>query len=251
MQRSILARSRSFALIFFLILAAAPALDADQLPEFRPALLTRTRRSLVNQIDTEGLMKRGQGNAIVMFSCGVNTLGYAGGMQVYRESPHAEMLREELLGRYQRAYYEPAIYQHHPVSVWISGTVSFSVEGGKPHLRIFLNQEEDALTKGKDFIAPQWAYVPGNMKFKGIYWPTGAPGHEGVATVALDVDERGKVQSAKVVYEHPPGLGFGAAVAGPILDADFIPGFRDGKPVRCRFEWSLLFSGPGRQMRTG
>lgn len=196
-------------------------------------------------------MKRGQGNAIVMFSCGVNTLGYAFGMQVYRESPHAEMLRKELLDRYQRAYYEPAIYQHHPVSVWICGTVSFSVDGGKPHLRIFLNQEEDALTRGKDFIAPQWAYVLGNTKFKGIYWPPGAPGHEGVASVTLDVDDLGKVQSAKVAYEYPPGLGFGAAVAGPVLDANFIPGFRDGKPTRCRFDWPLLFSGPGRQMKTG
>lgn len=70
MQRPIVARSSSLALWLFLVLAAASALEADQLPEFRPALLTRTCRSLVNQIDTEGLMKRGRGNAIVIASVG-------------------------------------------------------------------------------------------------------------------------------------------------------------------------------------
>jgi len=58
--------------------------------------------------------------------------------------------------------------------------------GGKPHLRIFLNQEEDDLQSGKDLIAPQLAWVPGNTEYKGIFYPPSAPGH----------------------YEHPPGIGF-------------------------------------------
>ncbi|MGI8820112.1 MAG: energy transducer TonB [Chthoniobacterales bacterium] len=249
---------RKLAVFPFLALASvllfcAPAtpVRAEDLPEFRPALLTRSRRSLVNQIDAEGLMKRGQGNAIVMFSCGISTNGDAYGMQVYRESPHSEMLREELLGKYQRAYYEPAVFQHHRTNVWIDGTVSFAVVNGKPHLRIFLNQEEDALTTGKDFIAPQYAIVPGNTKFKGFFWPTGAPGHAGVASLTLEIDETGHVVSGKIAYEHPPGLGFGAAALGPVVDALFIPGFRNGKPVRCRTDWPLIYSGPGRQMSTG
>ena len=44
---------------------------------------------------------------------------------------------------------------------------------------------------------------------------------------------------------------FGAAAAGPILDAAFIPGFRNGKAVACRFNWSLMFFGSGRQMKSG
>jgi hypothetical protein len=65
------------------------------------------------------------------------------------------------------------------------------------------------------------------------------------------VDELGAVQAASVIYEHPPGMGFGAQVVGPIRDAWFIPGFRNGKPVSCQFNWTLFFTGPGRQMKTG
>lgn len=48
-----------------LLFAFAPEVLAQ---EFRPALLGHHRRSLVNLIDTQGLMKRGQKDAIVMFS---------------------------------------------------------------------------------------------------------------------------------------------------------------------------------------
>lgn len=60
-----------------------------------------------------------------------------------------------------------------------------------------------------------------------------------------------KSSQREVAYEHHPGLGFGAAAAGPIRDAIFIPGFRNGKVVSCRFTWSVLFFGPGLQMRSG
>lgn len=40
---------------------------AQDLPEFRPALLGQGRRSLVNLIDVESLYKRGQRDAIIMF----------------------------------------------------------------------------------------------------------------------------------------------------------------------------------------
>jgi hypothetical protein len=220
-------------------------------PEFRPALLTQGRRSLINLINTESLMKRGQGSAIVMFSCGVTSLGRGYSMQVYRAGANSELLQKEILGQIVRAEFEPAVYRHNRVGVWIDGTVSFVVTNGKPHLRIFLNQEQQDLAAGNDFIAPQFAFVPGNTKFRGIYSPPNAPGHDAVVTVALDVDATGKVNSAKVVYENPPNMGLGAAVADPIRDALFIPGFRNGKPVACRFTWPLLFFGRGLQMKSG
>jgi hypothetical protein len=237
-----------FALLFTLIPGNSYAQD---LPEFRPALLGRGPRSLVNLINAESLMKRGQGDAIIMFSCGVTTLGDGYSMQVYRCSANSELLQREVLGRIRQVQFEPAVYHHNRVIVWIDGTVSFFVANGKPHLRIFLNQEEPDLKSGNDFIAPQFAFVPGNPKFQGIYWPPGAPGHEGVAAVTMDIDATGKVLSAKVAYEHPPGMGFGAAAAGPIRDELFIPGFRNGKVVPCRFTWSIFFFGPGLQMKAG
>jgi hypothetical protein len=47
------------------------------------------------------------------------------------------------------------------------------------------------------------------------------------------VGTEGKVLGSKVAYEDPPGVGFGSEVAGWVLDALFIPGFRDGKCVRA------------------
>ncbi|MBA2242277.1 MAG: hypothetical protein H0W04_05235 [Chthoniobacterales bacterium] len=172
-------------------------------------------------------------------------------MQAYRCSPNSELLQKEVLGRINQIQFEPAVYHHNRINVWLEGTVSFFIAAGKPHLRIFLNQEEQDLKGGSDFIAPQFAFVTGNPNFKGIYWPPGAPGHEGVAAVTMDINETGQVLGAKVAYEHPPGMNFGPAVAGPIRDALFIPGFRNGKIVPCRFIWSLIFFGPGLQMKSG
>jgi hypothetical protein len=234
-----------------LLLTLIPAPSYAQEPEFRPALLGHGPRSLINLINTESLMKRGQGDAIAMFSCYVSSVGRGYSMQVYRAGANAELLKREVLDRCKQTEFEPAVYHHARIDVLISGTINFFIANGKPHLRILLNQEEDDLKRGNDFIAPQLAFVPGNPKFRGIYWPTGAPGHDGAAAVTMDIDATGKVLSAKVAYEHPPGLGFGAAVAGPIRDALFIPGFRNGKIVPCRFTWSLIFFGTGLQMKSG
>ncbi|MDQ6622611.1 MAG: energy transducer TonB, partial [Verrucomicrobiota bacterium] len=208
-------------------------------------------RSLVNLIDEAGLVKHGQGDAIVLFSCFVNTIGDGYFPHVYRSTPGSELLKHEIIARINMAQFEPAVYRHVNQFVYLCGTVIFRVVDGKPHLRIFLNQEEDVLKRGEDFIAPQMMFTLAGTKFKDIYWPPNAPGHEGVASVALGVDATGKVTSVKVTYEHPAGMGFGAAVAGPIRDADFIPGYRKGQPVACHFDLPFIFFGPGLQMKTG
>jgi hypothetical protein len=239
----------SICLISFVFLALMNSEAAD-LPDYRPALLGRGSRSLINLIDTNSLMQRGQKDAVIMFSCYVNTLGGGYAMEVYRCSPGSELLQTEVLGRIKQVEFEPAVYHHNRVNVWLSGTINYFIANGKPHLRVFLNQEEQELKSGSDFVAPQFAYVTGNPKWQGIYWPPNAPGHE-AAAVVLDVDATGKVTSSKVAYEHPSGMGFGAAVAGPIRDALFIPGFRNGKLAPCHFTWTLLFFGPGLQMKSG
>ena len=236
---------------FLLTAAFAHEGVAQPLPEFRPALLGHHRRSLVNLIDTQALMKRGQGDAIVMFSCVVNRYGFGGWSRCYRSSPNSQLLQKELMGRIDQAQFEPAIYKGAKVGVYLSGTANFFVRDGKPHLRIFLNQEEDALLNGKDFVAPQLAFPAGNPTYKGIFYPPDAPYQGGVAAVELQVNGEGDVQGSRVVYENPPNKGFGAYVAGPILKAKFIPGFRNGKPVPCKFTWNLIFPGAGRSMKTG
>ena len=234
-----------------LAIGSAPAALAEALPEFRPALLGHHRRSLVNLIDTQSLMKRGQGDAIVMFSCVVGRSGFGGWSRCYRSSPNSEMLQQEVMARIDQSQFEPAIYKGAKVGVYLSGTVNFFVKEGKPHLRVFLHQEDSDLLSGRDFVAPQWAFTPGNTDFKGIFYPPDAPWQAGVASLKLNVTASGSVTGAQVVYEFPPGKGFGAYAAGPVQKATFIPGFRNGKPVACEFTWNLIFTGPGRQMKTG
>ena len=138
------------------------------------------------------------------------------------------------------------------VAIYLTGSVVFVVRDGKPHLRIFLHQEDDELKKGTDSL-PRNGHrgAPGITKFKGIYYPPQAPGRAGMASLKLSVNETGQVTAASVIYEHPPGVGFGREAVGPIRDAAFIPGYRNGKPVSCQFNWTFIFTGPGRQMRTG
>jgi hypothetical protein len=233
-----------------LLFAFAPA-SLAQTPQFRPALLGHHKRSLVNLIDTQSLMKRGQGNAVVMFSCVVGSTGFGGWSRCYRGSPDSEMFQKELMARIDQAQFEPAIYNGSKVAVYLSGTANFFVKDGKPHLRIFLNQEDADLQAGRDFVAPQYAFAPGNMDYKGIFYPPDAPRQGGVVSLKLDVTAQGVVTGSRVAYEYPPGKGFGAYAAGPVLKANFIPGFRDGKPVATTFTWNLIFTGPGRQMKTG
>ena len=242
-----------FALRFLLLgLPFIVMLDisrAENLPEFRPALLGHGPRSLINKINVESLMKRGQRDAVIMFSCFVSSLGQGGYMRVYRCSPNSELLQNEAMGQCWRAHFEPAVYNHQTTEVMLTGTIVFFVANEKPHLRIFLNQENEDIKGAKDFVAPQLAFPPGNPKFEGFRFPPGAPGHEAVVAVSMDCNTMGKASNAKVDYEYPKGLGFGAQILDPIPDAVFVPGFRNGKPVACHFTMTLISFGARRGSR--
>ena len=241
-------RTLSFAIALFAF-SIAPA--TAETPQFRPALLGHFSRSLINTINTESLMKRGQGDALVMFTAGVSASGYGYIWETYRGTPNSGLLSKELMDRASQSQFEPAIYKGQRVGVVINGTASFFIAGGKPHLRIFLHQEEGDLKSGKDFVAPQLAFVTGNPQFEGIWYPGHAITTPGVAAVNLDVDATGKVQNAVIAYEHPPGKGFGIEAVDALRKAAFIPGYRNGKPVSCHFTYPVIFSGTSRKPRTG
>lgn len=243
-------RTQYFAAIAVLALSSAPVM-AETGPDFRPALLGTYRRSLINTINTESLMKRGQRDALIMFTAGISASGYGYVWETYRGTPNSHLLSKELMDRTSQAQFEPAIYKHQRVGVILAGTVSFSVVAGKPHLRIFLNQEESDLKQGKDFIAPQLAFAAGNPQFEGVYYPGHVMTGPGVAAVTLDIDVNGKVQTAILAYEHPAGKGFGAEAVDGLRKAVFIPGFRNGKAVPCRFTFPIIFSGTSRAPKTG
>ena len=202
------------------------------LPEFRPALLGTGPTALINAIDTADLVKKGQKDAAVMFTCLVAPTGDVARSGTYRGTKGSELLEKEVLKRLVKAKFIPAIHNHQPVLAVFYGTVTFAAVNGKPRLRIFANQQLDELKKESDFIDPQ-PYVGEDSKFTGIHYPeTGsAVAVTGVVELALNVDARGNLQSMQVVSEEPSLLGFGEAAIVDFTGAKFIPAFRNGQPV--------------------
>src|SRR3954467_14759939 len=74
-------------------------LPRPTLPEFRPALVGTAPNSLINTIDTAELMKKGQKEAAVMFSCLVAPTGQIVTKGAYRGTRGSELLEQELLKR--------------------------------------------------------------------------------------------------------------------------------------------------------
>ena len=202
------------------------------LPEFRPALIGTGPDSLVNRIDTADLIKKGQKDGAVMFSCLVAPTGDIVRSGAYRGTVGSELLERELLKRLANEKLIPAIHNHQPVIAIFYGTVRFAVVNGKPRLRIFANQQLDQLDKESDFIDPQ-PYVGQDSKFTGLHYPdTGSNvAVTGVVELALNVDASGNLQSMQVLSEEPPLLGFGDAAISDFTGAKFIPAFRNGQPV--------------------
>jgi TonB family protein len=216
------------------------------LPELRPAVLGTGSDSLINKIDTADLIKKGQKDAAVMFSCLVAPTGDVVRSAAYRGTRGSELLEQEVLKRLVNAKFIPAIHNHQPVIAVFDGTVTFAVVNGKPRLRIFSNQQLEEVKKENDFIDPQ-PYVGPGSKFTGTHYPdTGTTVRlTGVVELALDVDAAGNLRNMNVVTEQPPYLGFGQAASSDFNGAKFIPAFRNGKPVESKVTISIFYKPSG------
>ena len=212
------------------------------LPEFRPALIGTAPNSLINAIDTAELMKKGQKEAAIMFSCLVAPTGDVVHSGAYHGTRGSEVLEQELLKRLATAKFIPAIHNHQPVIAVFSGTVKFAVVNGKPRLRIFANQQLEELDKESDFIDPQ-PYVGQDSKFTGLHYPeTGSTvAVTGVVEVALEIDAKGNLRNIQVLSEEPALLGFGDAALSDFTGAKFIPAFRNGQPVECNVKIPVFY----------
>src|SRR6059058_5114858 len=212
------------------------------LPEFRPTLIGTAPNSLINTIDTADLIKKGQKEAAVMFSCLVAPTGQIVTRGAYRGTRGSELLEQELLKRLPTAKFIPAIHNHEEVIAVFYGTVKFAVVNGKPRLRIFANQQFEEVDKETDFIDPQ-PYVGQDSKFTGLHYPE--PGSmvavTGVVELALNVDAKGNLTNLQVLSEEPPLLGFGDAALSDFGGAKFIPAFRNGQPVECNVKIPVFY----------
>lgn len=222
-----------FALVSCLLLGLSGGLKAEQLPDMRPALIGSGPRSLVNMINPERLMKRGQKDAMVMFTCGVTNTGRGTRMIAYRGTPGSDALAEEALNAVTNVRFTPAIYAHERRYAWVDGTILYRVIDGKPYLRIYLNQESDRILHGDDFIAPQQVFIPDRDLESRRLHPYPRPGYSANVVIRISVDATGKLQDARLVFETPQGKGFGAQYLSYFRECTYLPGYLNGKPIAC------------------
>jgi hypothetical protein len=219
-----------------------------KLPMYRPIVLGTGPDSLINRIDTADLVRKGQKDAAIMFSCPVKKDGSVLAVSTYRGTADSKLLEQEVLKKLSAAAnpkFIPAVYNHIPVDAIYYGTVTFVVVNDKPRLRIFSNQERDELKKESDFIGPQ-PFWGGDSKFKGFHYPspqTAPVMVNGSAELEARIDAVGNLRELTLLSEEPPFLGFGDAAFDGLSKAKFIPAFRDGKPVACTVKLPVYFNG--------
>jgi hypothetical protein len=205
-----------------------------ELPLYRPALLGIGPNSVINRIDTQDLIAKGQKDGRIMFCCSVAKNGQINNVWTYRGTPESRLLEQELVRRLDETAFVPAVYNREVVHALFYGTVTFAVVNGKPRLRIFANQEEAELKKESDFIGPQ-PFVGRDSKFEGLHYPDDvvAVPISGLVELGMKIDAEGNLKELQVVSEYPPLKGFRRAATEDFRVARFIPAFRDGKPVEC------------------
>src|ERR1700730_19273115 len=116
-----------------------PSSQTANLPMYRPVLLGSGPEALINRIDTAGLIKQGQKDAAIMFSCSVKKDGSVLSVSTYRGTPDSKLLEQEVLKNLSVAAnpkFIPAVYNHLPVDAMYYGTVMLRIVDGKPRLRI-------------------------------------------------------------------------------------------------------------------
>lgn len=214
----------------------------ENLPEIRPALVGTGPKAIINLIDTQTLLKKGQRDAAVMFSCNIQPDGVSGRVITYRMTPGGEKFSREVFEKLKQARFIPAVYKHKRVWALLYGTATFTVVGDRPRLRIFLNQEPSELENESDFIAPQPVGFPGT-NYHGLEYPShaGLTNVTGTAVLNLSVDVTGKKKSVSLVSETPPGHEFGKEALKAWNEYHFLPPYRNGKPVEAKANITIYF----------
>ena len=221
---------------------AAANVSAENLPQMRPAMIGSGPGSLVNLIDTQALFQKGQRDAWVMFDCFVAADGVAFGSDFFTASPNSNLLQNEIRKRVRQTRFIPAVYNHKRTSAWFAGTVVFAVANGKPHVRIYANQDLDVIKSGVDFVAPQIIDVPNNYYLNFPKSPTGTVRDDaaGVVKVRHSVDANGKTTNVEMISE-PPGSQAGEYLKKALPMVDFTPGYRNGKPAATTYTFTWWF----------
>lgn len=238
-------RILGISLVTLLVVVDLARAQSIDVASNRPALVGSGPDALVNKIDVQDLFKKGQKDGAVMFACIVDKSGNVSWNTTYRPTPDSKSLEQEVLKRLDSVKFIPALHNKQPVDVVFFGSVFYSVVNGKPHLRVFANQEPEELKKQTDFISPQ-PYFGGESKFTGLHYPVqnAVVSVTGVVEFTVAVDAIGNLTDIQLVSEYPPLLGFGEAAISDFQLAKFIPAFRNGKPAESKVTLSVYFEPP-------
>ncbi len=231
------------------LIALPIAAVAESLPDMRPALVGSASNSLVNLIDTQALMKRGMQHGAVFFRCLVQSNGVPAYRIAYGGTAGSEVLREEVKNKLYPARFIPAVCDHHYTYCWFYGTVTFSVIDGKPHLRVYANQEKSQLAEGADFVAPQSVHVPGHTydPVPRMHDPFGSWSLEdvpGTVDLELTVTTSGQLKEIHVVKENPPGKHYGDYTLKVMKEFTWLPAYKNGHPVEMPTHLTFTFLPP-------
>lgn len=227
---------------FALGLVCPRGLQAETLPDQRPALIGAGPGSIVNLIDAEALFRKGQRDAWVMFECRVAGDGIVFGSDFFTASPNADLLKNEVRRRLRQTRFIPAVYDHKRTSAWFAGTVLFVVTNERPHLRVYAHQDLDEIKRGTDFVAPQLIRVPNRDFSNWPEYPSKARHDEAAGVVKLrhSVDANGKTRDLQVISE-PPGYELGDYLKKVLPRLDFLPGYRNGRPTASTYTLTWWF----------
>jgi hypothetical protein len=219
-----------------------PAIGGENLPDIRPALVGSGSNALVNLIDGQALMRNRVTHGAVFFRCFITPSGEARRCLAFGATPGSDPLRLFVQASLYRARFIPAVYNQRNTYAFFHGTVTFSVLNGKPHLRVYANQEKSELAEGKDFISPQPIIIPGHHYDETKYPESSWWSEERPVTVEIEmtVDVTGHLKDVHAV-ESVSGERFAEYAVYNIRTHTFLPAFRNGRPVHSRTHFTYVF----------
>jgi hypothetical protein len=238
--------SKTLIAIFLATSIVRTSLVAENLPEMRPALVGNGKNSLVNMFNPHNVIKRGETHGALYFGCVVAPNGVPERGRIWGNTEQTMALRDELRIKLSQCRFVPAVYNHRNVYCYFEGTLAFSTTDGKPHVRIFANQQLSELQKESDFITPQIISIPGHIydftKVKDPFGGWGTDDKPVVADMSLSIDASGKVKDINLQKVTPPDKEkYAASAVERLKQRTWLPAYRNGKPVDSTTQFRYYF----------
>lgn len=175
----------------------------------------------------------------MFFQCVVGASGKVAFNQIFRETPGSKLLKEQVQNAIDTCWFIPAVYNGKRTEVLFDGAVFFAIRDGKPHLRLYCNQNAEDLKAGNDFVAAQLIVATADLPV--IAWDPMLQKarkylQNGAVLLSITVDRNANQKDLRVILEDPSGFGFADATRKLFVRANYIPGFRNGQAAECKFD---------------